>query len=771
MHEGHVRTSGEPAVAAPARPIALAPLKEGLSPEKRALAEDLRKVFLLLGVGVRRYAGRRFLDPGSVSRYLNGGRVPPWDFIAGVIADVRDLRVPLTPEAEAALRDLHRAALEGNRPSSEMEALQDQLAEADEETRRITTRQRALEEALLDREGRLAQVRSRCRKLESQLEARRGEVELWQGEYALLQEESGDLQEQVVFLQEALAVTRAELIAAEDRCHRLETRLETLQEVTGSGREDDEPPSIMVMLEEADRRSSVPELVRAVGDLELRTRKAMASELVRSASQSRAVEEVAGLLCALRQAGFDAHARTALPAMVMVRSVDDTSALARELFREGVEDYVVVLIQASVKFHQSEDLAGFASALHRTGLPAHAGSLLGAAAVVRPVPDLVSVALDLAGGELDDAVTAAMSAAAQRAVPDMVTLSLMLRDHGLLRQADALQRAAAALRSAADVAEFIRSLTDHGLGHDAEVVFAETQGRSVGHLILLVQALRDGRDWSVLSRAAQYRPVDDVAILISELHLAGRVQFAVDLLDLVVRTRTADQIAQLLHHLDGTALGAGPLLWSAARALAPAQAAALLAGLERHGLAEPAEIVFRCMLHGELVGQASLFLAALAEAGSQYADEHLLCRLANDMDPAPLASLLLALATAGLTGPLDAVIRTRYADCPILDVTLLAKQLPAGGSVRGEWVLGCVLAHVIHVRSLADQVALVSALQSSGLGAVAERLVTGALRTHGRRFRDELTRERTKHEQKVLSRTFWLPDRPRPHSHRRGKRE
>ncbi|MEW2287330.1 ATP/GTP-binding protein [Streptomyces sp. NPDC047841] len=768
MYEEHVRAPGEPTVTAP--PVTLAALKNSLPPERRALAEDLRRVFLLLGVSVRRYAARRFLHPGSVSRYLSGERVPPWDFVAGVITDVQDRQAPLTPEAEAALRDLHRAALRSNQHGSEVQGLQDQLAEADEETRRITTRQRALEEALLDREGRLARVRSRCRKLETQLEARRGEVELWQGEYARLQEESGDLQEQVVYLQEALAVTRAELIAAEDLCHRLEARLETLQEVSESGREGDEAPSIMVMLEEADRRSSVPELVRAVGDLELRTRKAMASELVRSASQSRTVEEVAGLLCALRQAGFDAHARTALPAMVMVRSVDDTSALARELFREGLEDYVVTLLQASVKFHQPEDLADFALALHRAGLPGHAESLLGAAAAVRPVPDLVAVTLTLAGGELDDAVVVAMSAAAQRTVPDLVTLSITLRDRNLVRQADALQRAAAARRSAADIAEFIRSLTDHGLGPDAEAVFAETQARSVGHLIPLVQVLRDGRDWSVLSRAARCRPVDDVAILISELYLAGRDQFAADLLVLVVRTRTADQIAQLLHDLDGATVGAGPLLRTAARVLAPADAAALLTLLEHHGLAEPAETVFQCMLHGELVGQAGQFLVALARAGSRYAGQDHLCRLADDMDLAPLTSLLLALEAAGYIGPLDAVIRTRYADCPVLDVALLAKQLSAGGGDRGERVLERVLDRVLHLRSLADQAALVGALQSADLRLVAERLAAKALRTHGRRFREELTRERTKHEQKVLSRSFWLPDRPRPHPHRRGKR-
>ncbi|MFB7600123.1 ATP/GTP-binding protein [Streptomyces sp. NPDC056160] len=730
-------------------------------------------MFLALGISVRRYAARRFLNPSSVTRYLSGERVPPWDFVAGVIEDVQEAQAALTPEAEAALRELHREALRSNRHSSEVQALQDKLAEADEDTRRITTRQRALEEALRDREGRLANVRGRCRNLEERLEeqhlAHRGEVVLWQGEYVRLQEECGDLQEQVIYLEESLAVTRAELIAAEDRCQRLETRLESLQELGGEGAEDGDPPSIMSMLEAADRRSSVPELVRAVGDLELRTRKAMASELVRAASQSRTVEEVAGLLSALRQAGFDAHAQTALPAMVMARPLDDTSALARELFREGMEEYVLILVRASVKFHQPEEVATFALALRRSGLDEHAASLLGAAAVVRPAADLVSVALALAGGELDGAVAAAMSAAAAEGpVTELVTLSIMLRETCLGRYADALQQAAAGKRSASDVAEFIRALGRHGLRQDAETVFVRTQKRNVGHLIPLVQALRDNRAWTVLCGAAEHRPVDDVAVLISELYLTGRHQFAANLLVLTVRARTVEQVARLIELLGTMAPGAEAVMGAAARLLAPEEAGTLLTCLERFGLPEPAEVVFRCIVYDELVGHAGLFLAALAQAGSRYARLDVLCEHAAGMGESTVASLLLALESASLGFHLDAVIQDRFLRCPVVDVVLLARRLDSigGGGPRVEGVLRRLVHHTVGARSLADQAALVTALRAAMLDGCAQRLAAAALRAHGGQFRDELTREETKHEQKVMSRTFWLPDRSR----RRGGR-
>ncbi|MFI1032027.1 ATP/GTP-binding protein [Streptomyces sp. NPDC020951] len=771
MHNAQVLTRGEAAATGPGRPVTLAPLKDDLPPEKRALAEDLRKVFLQLGVSVRRYAARRHLDASSVTRYLSG-RVPPWDFVAGVIADVQEAQVPLTPQAEKALRDLHRAAQKSNRRSSEVQELQDRLAEADEETRRITTRQRALEEALLDREGRLARVRGECRNLESRIDEQglthRAEVNLWQGVYAELEEECGDLQEQVLYLQEALAVTRAELIAAEDRCHRLESRLETLQELGDSRPEDDAAPSIVALLEEADRRSSVPELVRAVGDLELRTRKAIASELVRSASQSRTVEEVAGLLAGLRQAGFDAHAQTALPAMVMTRSVDDTSALARELIREDLEDYVLILVQASVKFHQPEDVAAFATALHRVDLPQHAEGLLGAAAVVRPVADLVSVAHHLSAGEHGDAaVTAMTAAAAHRPVGDLVTLSIALRDACMEPVADALQRAAAERRPASHVAEFIRALSLHGLEQDAEAVFTRTQVRSVGYLTSFVLALEGWQARSVLWDAAASRPGDDLAVLISEFHLAGRAQFAASLLVRAVCTRDAGSVRELMTALVPMAPGAESVLRSASRSLPPAEAALLLVRLENYGLTGHADTVFQSTVHDELVGHAGHFITALAEAGSRYARQDALARYAGEMVVSTLAPLMLALDSASLGDHLDTIIRGSCLQCPVLDLRLLAKRLEAESSYgqRVERVERRVEYHVVRERSLDDLAALVGVLRSAGLTSQATRLTDEASAVHGRAFKERLAREETKHEQKVMSRSFWLSDRPR----RRGK--
>lgn len=59
----------------------LHPLGENLPEECRVFAVELRKLFLGLGISVRRYAVRRHRDPSTVSRFLNGTRIPPWEFV------------------------------------------------------------------------------------------------------------------------------------------------------------------------------------------------------------------------------------------------------------------------------------------------------------------------------------------------------------------------------------------------------------------------------------------------------------------------------------------------------------------------------------------------------------------------------------------------------------------------------------------------------------------------------------------------------------------
>lgn len=760
MHNGQVPGADEASVGCARRPQ-LAPLKDGLPPTRRAFAEDLRNVFLSLEISVRRYAARRHLDASSVTRYLSGDRVPPWSFVAGVVADLQEDRVPLTPAAEATLRDLHRAAEKTGRRVSEVQVLQDKLAEADEETRRIGTLQRVLEEALHDRQAQLAKTQGRCRNLEMRLEGQQlvqsAEIEVWQGEYRRLEEECDDLRQEVTYLQAALTETRTELIAAEEECHQLETRLETLQKLDQDG-----TPSLMFVLEEADRTASVPELVQAVEDLELRTRRAMASELVRSASQSRTIEEVAGLLAALQQAGFEAHVQAALPAMVMARSVDDTSALARALFREELEECVLTLLRASVEYHQAEDVAAFGLALHRAGLHEHAESLLGAVAAVRPVDDLVSATKALADGELDDAMTAAMSTAAgRRNVTDLAALSHALREARLDRFADALQLTAAAERSASDVMHLSDSLSLLGLDQDAENVFDGTQSRGVAHLValayVLLQAHRYDHAWTVLRRAAETRPTDDIAFLITDFYGTGRHQNAAELLILAVRARNTSQIRELISALDRVFPGSRSIVRTAARTSKPQDIAAFLICLERCKLPSHAKAVFQHTMIDHGIRHLGEFLSALDQAGSHYVGKEALCERAGAALVPEVARLLLALESASLNEQLDAVVHSVCTQSSATGVAQLMLDLDTLDNPQKPlawYVVPRVLHHVVRTCSVADQAALSSTLEATSRTAYANILISNATAAHGKRFKDALKKERTRYERKGLSQTL-----------------
>lgn len=767
--------AGTAALDPAVRPVRFAPLKDGLAPEKLALAHSLRTVFPALGLGVRRYAARRHLDAATVTRYLNGERVPPWDFIARLLVDIEEAGAPVTPEAEAGLRSLHRAAQKSNRRSSQVQALQDRLEEADEETRRIKTRERALDEALYSRQQSLADAQSRCRRLETELSERklahRAEVALWQGEYQRVNEECSDLQEQVLYLQEALAVVRAELIAAEEQCHRLETQLEVLHEIghqDDDGRED--RLTLVAALEAADRTATVPELVAAVGNLESRTRRAMASELVKSASRSREISEVVGLLVALRDAGFDTHAATALPAVVMTRTVADIGVLTCELLRAGLGEYALTLLRTSVELHRPADVAAFALALQHGGLPDYARTLVEAAAAVRPVADVVSLAAFLAGAQLETAVAAAMeAAAAHRSVSDLTSLTVALRHAGQHHCCEPLFRAVAAGRPATDIADLMTMLSGHGRIDDADTVFQAAQEHSAGHLISLLYALlsthEHDRAWSVLIHAAHTRPITEVAVLIADLLTTDRRQHSAQVLLTALRNRSVPDRQALVAALHGLPPGAEEIIGKIAADSSPEDAAALLVYLNECGFPQLGEVVFQRTLQERPVSHCGYFLASLAGNHARQATADALSSRARTASAAEAAPLLLALASSPrLAALLDAVARTCAAIRQLPDLVQLVKYIRSRDSPtlpQADRPVNRLIGHAVTERAVFDLVALVIALEAAGLKADAHLLETNAATEHGRRFKEVLYRERTKHEQKVLSLSFWRKAAPR----------
>ncbi|MEU3352743.1 hypothetical protein [Streptomyces sp. NPDC037389] len=188
---------------------------EGISPETRALAQALRDLFAGLEISERRYAARRSYDSSTVSRYLSGQRLPPWEFALNLLNDVAEKRgtVP-TPEMTEMLRALHHAALRaGKSPTHKVQLLQQQLAVADEDARRAAQRERWLEDTLRDREHRV-------RELQLQIGGLRSDSDM-----GVTDADRARLIAEIRQLKEELEETREAHRQAEERCERLERQL------------------------------------------------------------------------------------------------------------------------------------------------------------------------------------------------------------------------------------------------------------------------------------------------------------------------------------------------------------------------------------------------------------------------------------------------------------------------------------------------------------------------------------------------------------------
>ncbi|WNI16818.1 response regulator [Actinacidiphila sp. ITFR-21] len=208
----------------------LRPLADDLNDDCRQFAQALRTLFAGLEVSVRRYAARRYRDAGTVSRYLSGVRVPPWDFVVDLFADLAaDHGAPATPLTLEYVRELHGCAVRATAPPEHgVEILQQQLADADREARRATVQEDLLGDALLDRQHRIADLEVRLNLLETQWSAQRTRTDLLTAELETaddLRAEHQRLKDQIRTLEADLEEARLRVLLAESRCDVLERQL------------------------------------------------------------------------------------------------------------------------------------------------------------------------------------------------------------------------------------------------------------------------------------------------------------------------------------------------------------------------------------------------------------------------------------------------------------------------------------------------------------------------------------------------------------------
>lgn len=209
----------------------LRPLADDLNDDCREFAQALRTLFAGLEVSVRRYAARRYRDAGTLSRYLSGARVPPWEFVVDLFGDLAAGHgAPATALTLEHVRELHRRAVQATvSPAHGMEVLERQLADADREARRATVQEDVLGEALLDRQHLIADLEVRLNLLKAQWSAGHGNradvlTADSHGVGELLAERER-LEAQVRALEGELEETRLRVMLAESRCDLLERQL------------------------------------------------------------------------------------------------------------------------------------------------------------------------------------------------------------------------------------------------------------------------------------------------------------------------------------------------------------------------------------------------------------------------------------------------------------------------------------------------------------------------------------------------------------------
>jgi DNA-binding CsgD family transcriptional regulator len=211
--------------------VALKPLDPGLSPEVREWVGELRRVWVAAGLSLNQFASVHPIDKGSISRYLNGQRVPRdrW-FLDKLLAIQASSGQPVTPAVHEHLAELHLRALAIAHPHEyRVRLVSDELEIA-------VTGKLDAERYARDLEHQLAA----SNRLVSELGAKMGRLKVawaaeraaWQAEFERLTAEIGNITGQLHLAQE-------KAVRAEWHCEVLERVLDHLDSRAPVGEEGD----------------------------------------------------------------------------------------------------------------------------------------------------------------------------------------------------------------------------------------------------------------------------------------------------------------------------------------------------------------------------------------------------------------------------------------------------------------------------------------------------------------------------------------------------
>ena len=202
----------------------LQPLDPGLSPEVVAWVTELRKIWVAMGLSMNQFVSvARFnIDKSTISRYLNGKRVPPDPYFLERLLQIQEGKgKSITPDVHKHLTGLHMSALQTKHPHEyRVRLVNDALATATTSQQEAERYARDLEEQLADRNRQIQQLTYDSGRLRA----------AWDADYERLSQEIHEITEKL-----NLAWERA--IQAEQRCQQLEELLEHLDTLS-AGDED-----------------------------------------------------------------------------------------------------------------------------------------------------------------------------------------------------------------------------------------------------------------------------------------------------------------------------------------------------------------------------------------------------------------------------------------------------------------------------------------------------------------------------------------------------
>ncbi|MFI8450295.1 hypothetical protein [Streptomyces erythrochromogenes] len=495
----------------------LQPLGEGVPEDAARLAAALRELFSCLGLSVRRYASRTHRNAGAVSRYLNGTRVPPWDFVTELFIEVaKQKKAPLRQEAMELIKESHRNALKvSNKRLHEVQTLQDQLEEADARVQQAAIREQVLMEGLQVREQRIAELETRHVELSARRDKEIREREGTVAELALARETDSDeltrLKSEVDQLRVELHRAKESSAAAEERCRTLEERLATAEEEAQAGRE------------------------------------AMDSDKLEEAQRS--AEEAKALADELRQQLDELNARQAAPPPRKAAAADEYLRGLEDRERESAQELagrpVAVNTRELIRFSVKGDLAhgytlGVAIAkwstpdtvhamcreLRQRGYPSLAYELASHTAAEMSLPQLLaflSLLLDEDGGGRrgrDMVGRVLYNFSYFREAPEIITFMGMLGEAEWAPWVMEIRNHCAKDRKGVRLAELLRELDPEAAHGLIGLIVDLRRTKDVPTLLIEMEALRlDAYLEELLSRLAKQRP-DEYPALLDAMELA-----------------------------------------------------------------------------------------------------------------------------------------------------------------------------------------------------------------------------------------------------------